>query len=356
MDAYLVFEDGETFSGQWIGSPKETLGEVVFTTGMTGYQEVMTDPSYAGQIVTFTYPLIGNYGTVMGESESDAPTCTGVVVSELFGGGENGLAVWLDRHGVPGLSGVDTRAVVRKIRSQGAMRGMFSSNPRPTVTGWPDPLSAEWVDSVSVRTPVFHPAKVSDASHIVLIDFGYKRSILQSLIEGGCQVTVVPWFWPPQKIESLDPDGLLFSNGPGDPKAMLPWVSGWVPLVQKIPTLGICLGHQILALAFGADTQRLPFGHRGSNHPVKELATEEVWMTSQNHGYAVCSDSLDLAVWELTHSHVNDGSVEGLAHRQYPIFTAQFHPEAHPGPEDAAGLFQRFIDRVNAAKEVKVYG
>ncbi|SDW44356.1 carbamoyl-phosphate synthase small subunit [Marininema mesophilum] len=354
MNAYLVFEDGDVFPGEWIGTPKMVAGEVVFTTGMTGYQEVMTDPSYAGQIVTFTYPLIGNYGTVIGESESSAPPCTGVIMSECYSKAD--LGEWLDQHGVPGIASVDTRAVVKKIRSKGALRGQITSHPIFTEMEVASPDSVEWVEAVSVDEPVFHTSSNPHAPHIVLIDFGYKASILHALQELGCQVTVVPWYWSTKEILDLKPDGLLFSNGPGDPKALTPWLAGWKSLVKQLPTLGICLGHQVLASAFGADTKRLPFGHRGSNHPVRNQLTGEVWITSQNHGYTVSADSLDPAEWVWTHVHANDGSVEGLAHRIYPVTTVQFHPEAHPGPSDAAGLFRDFVTQVTAKKEVEVVG
>ncbi|PTX59681.1 carbamoyl-phosphate synthase small subunit [Melghirimyces profundicolus] len=356
MEAYLVFEDGEAFPGVWIGTPREVPGEVVFTTGMTGYQEVTTDPSYAGQIVTFTYPLIGNYGTVRGESESDRPHCAGIVVSECWQETGSGLGKWLDAHGVPGISGVDTRAVVKKVRENGGIRGVIASDPHPRVKEWPDPLSLQWVEGVSVKEPVSEPSEDSDAPHIVLLDFGVKASMVRSLTKRGCRVTKVPYFTDPKKVERLAPDGLLFSNGPGDPKALLPFLEGWVPLIRRIPSMGICLGHQLLALALGADTERLPFGHRGSNHPVREPSTGKVWITSQNHGYTVRTSSVDTSDWEITHLHVNDGSVEGLAHRHFPVFSVQFHPEAHPGPADAETLFDRFLEKIRKGKEVAVHG
>ncbi|GGE04669.1 carbamoyl-phosphate synthase arginine-specific small chain [Marinithermofilum abyssi] len=355
MKAYLVFEDGEVFPGEWIGSPREVPGEVVFTTGMTGYQEVVSDPSYAGQIVTFTYPLIGNYSTVPGEEESDAPQCAGVVMSELFEGDPH-LKTWLDRHGVPGITGVDTRSVVKKVRTQGAVRGVIRSVPEPWSAEWPDPLSLEWVHRVSVKEPVTYQGKSPEALHVVLVDFGYKKSIREALLEAGCRVTVVPYTTDPATLAEMKPDGLLLSNGPGDPKALLPFLSGWQSLIGQIPTMGICLGHQLLALALGGDTERLPFGHRGSNHPVKELTTGRVMITSQNHGYAVKADSLNPKEWQITHKNINDGSVEGIMHRNLPVTAVQFHPEAHPGPSDAAFLFERFVKQMTEAKEVVMHG
>jgi carbamoyl-phosphate synthase small subunit len=355
MEAYLVFDDGEVFAGKWIGSPQEQAGEVVFTTGMTGYQEVVTDPSYAGQLVTFTYPLIGNYGVMADESESTRPQCAGVVMSELYEQGESTMSAWLARWGVPGIAGVDTRAIARKIRDGGTRMGRFSRDPHQRSQHWPDPCSLEWVKAVTVSQPQVYPGP-NGAPHIVLIDFGTKRSILEALLNAGCRVTVVPFDWPVHAIAAMKPDGLLFSNGPGDPKALTPYLSTWVPLIERIPTMGICLGHQLLALALGADSQRLPFGHRGSNHPVREVESGRVWITSQNHGYTVRADSIDPANWRITHQHVNDGSIEGLAHRRYPLFTVQFHPEAHPGPREASVLFDRFLDRVVAGMGVIACG
>ncbi|OYD08076.1 carbamoyl phosphate synthase small subunit [Paludifilum halophilum] len=358
MKAYLVFEDGEVFSGEWIGSPREKAGEVVFTTGMTGYQEVATDPSYAGQIVTFTYPLIGNYGIIPGEEESARPHCSGVVISEGFDSPGDSFGEWLDFWGIPGIVGVDTRSVVKKVRERGSLRGLITAAPDSALNRvtWPDPLSREWVDRVAVAQPVAYPETSSASCHMVLVDFGYKQSMLNALLRRGYRVTVVPYHWPPEQIAALQPDGLLFSNGPGDPKALTPYLSGWVPLFRKIPTMGICLGHQLVALAFGGDTERLPYGHRGSNHPVKEEDTGKVWITSQNHGYTVKSDSLDPAEWRVTHRHVNDGSVEGIIHHSYPVRAVQFHPEAHPGPGDAEELFDRFLDTVSSGKKVEAYG
>ncbi|MDR6225583.1 carbamoyl phosphate synthase small subunit [Desmospora profundinema] len=355
MEAYLVFDDGDVFPGEWIGVPREHAGEVVFTTGMTGYQEVVTDPSYAGQLVTFTYPLIGNYGVVADESESEGPRCAGVVVNELYGKGESSLSAWLARWEIPGIAGVDTRAIARKIRDGGARMGLLSSDPNQMRQQWPDPASLEWVKAMAVSRPAVYPGP-DGAPHIVLVDFGTKRSIVHALIQAGCRVTVVPFHWSADAIADLQPDGLLFSNGPGDPKALTPYLSSWVPLVERIPTMGICLGHQLLALALGADTERLPFGHRGSNHPVRDLESGRVWITSQNHGYTVRASSVDPGQWRITHEHVNDGSVEGLAHRHYPLFTVQFHPEAHPGPREASALFNRFIDAVVAGMGVTACG
>jgi carbamoyl-phosphate synthase small subunit len=328
---------------------------VVFTTGMTGYQETLTDPSYAGQVVTFTYPLIGNYGVIPGVSEGDRPLCAGVVMSEVYDGPGGSLGQWLAEQGVPGIVGVDTRAIVNRVRDRGLVRGVISSSPRPPLGDWPDPRSLEWVSRAATEKPLHHPGQ-EGAPHIVLIDLGTKASIVRALRRSGFSVTVVPYHWPPEKIRELEPDGLLLSNGPGDPQALKPFLSGWVPLLKQIPTLGICLGHQLLALALGGDTERLPYGHRGSNHPVRECATGRVWITSQNHGYTVREESLDPGEWEVTYRHVNDGTVEGIAHRFYPVMGVQFHPEAHPGPTDAVIVFDRFVSLVLARKKVQLHG
>ncbi len=355
MRAYLVLDTGEVFPGQWLGRPVETRGEVVFTTGMTGYQETLTDPSSAGQVITFTYPLIGNYGVIPGESEGRRPLCAGAVMSEVYDGPGGSLGEWLSKQGVPAIVGVDTRAVAKRVRDRGLVRGVISASPRPPLGDWPDPRSLEWVSRAATEKPLHFPGEAG-APHIVVIDLGAKASIIRALRRSGFSVTVVPYHWAPEKIRELKPDGLLLSNGPGDPQALKPFLPGWVPLIRQIPTLGICLGHQLLALALGGDTERLPYGHRGSNHPVRECATGRVWITSQNHGYAVREDSLDPGEWEVTHRHVNDGTVEGIAHRKYPVMGVQFHPEARPGPTEANPLFDRFASLVLARKKVQVHG
>ncbi|MFD1409847.1 carbamoyl phosphate synthase small subunit [Kroppenstedtia eburnea] len=350
MKAYLVFEDGEVFPGTWIGTPREMAGEVVFTTGMTGDPEVMTDPAHAGQIVTFTYPLIGNCGPVPEGEGVAPPRCAGVVVSELCAEGRVGA--WLDCHGVPGITGVDTRRVVRKVREKGAIRGVITSTPAPRVEAWPDPRSLRWVKETTVPDRIQLSARSPEAPHLVLIDLGGDASTLAHLRRQGCRVTVVPFSTPPGEIEELAPEGLLFSGGPGDPQALLPYLEGWRPLLHRIPSLGVGLGHQVLALACGADTERLACGHRGNNHPVKETDTGRVWITSQNHGYTVIASSLNPGHWEVTHHHVQDGSVEGLAHRHLPLSSIQFHL----GNPAAEKVFSRFLHQVKAKKEVEIHG
>ncbi|MBO8164332.1 MAG: carbamoyl phosphate synthase small subunit [Brevibacillus sp.] len=345
---YLSLESGQVFAGQLYGAPLTAPGEVVFHTGMTGYQEVMTDLSFAGQIVTFTYPLIGNYGINEQDNETLQPALAGMIVSELCEQPSHyrsraSLAETAARYGFPILAGIDTRAITKLVRSQGHLSGVIADKP----------LSAEEVTAlcakrdkktlvaqVSSRQMVSYPG---DGEHVVLVDLGMKRSILDSLLAKGCRVTVVPFDTTSEQIEALKPDGLVFSNGPGDPQDLLPYCAEWRKVVERYPTFGICLGHQVIALMYGAKTGRLPYGHRGSNHPVKELLSGKVYLTSQNHGYVVLEETIDKRQMTITYRNVNDGSVEGLRHLYLPIHTVQFHPEAHPGPDDTSHLFDQFI-------------
>lgn len=345
---YLTLESGEVFTGTLYGAWSGGVGEVVFHTGMTGYQEVMSDPSFAGQIVTFTYPLIGNYGINEQDFEAAKPALTGMVVSELCNEpshyqSQKTLAEVADQYGFPILAGIDTRTITKRVRQDGPLFGVISDRI----------LTAEEV--VSLRNKHAKKSLVADVStqqivryagsgeHIVLVDLGMKTSILHALLELECQVTVVPFDTPISQIKELQPDGLLFSNGPGDPEHLLAYCSEWRKLVEQYPTLGICLGHQVLALMYGAKTEKLKYGHRGGNHPVKELQTGKVYMTSQNHGYVVKEESLDKRQLMVSYRNVNDGSVEGLCHLSLPVFSVQFHPEAHPGPSDTSHLFHQFL-------------
>ncbi len=362
MQGILVLEDGRVFSGEGFGARAEADGEVVFNTGMTGYQEVLTDPSYYGQIVTMTYPLVGNYGINPDDFESGSPKVRGFVVREACAEPSHwrstqSLDQYLAYHGVPGLSGIDTRALVRHIRSQGTLRGVISTDVEGRE---PDRIAtlvrrAQGVDiSRAVReVTVAKPYRIfGDGPRVVVVDYGVKANILRSLERLDCDVVVVPALTTAGEIMELHPQGVLLSNGPGDPKEV-PGAIGTVrTLLGNLPIFGICLGHQILALALGADTYKLKYGHRGVNHPVKDLASNRVYITSQNHGYAIDEESLGGLPVEVTHRNLNDNTVEGLRHRHLPIFSVQYHPEAAPGPDDSRYLFERFLENLAVSKAV----
>jgi carbamoyl-phosphate synthase small subunit len=348
---------GEVFRGRVYGAPLAAAGEVVFHTGMTGYQEVMTDPSFAGQIVTFTYPLIGNYGINESDYEAGKPALAGMIVSELCEQPSHfrstrSLAEAAEQFGFPVLAGIDTRAIAKLVRKTGDVYGVIAEQPLTAeeVAAFRfDHAKKSLVASVSVTKPERYPGK---REHVVIVDLGMKRSILQSLLALDCRVTVVPFDTSFAQIQALQPDGLVFTNGPGDPADLRSYCGEWRKAAEQYPTLGICLGHQVLAMMFGAQTERLAYGHRGSNHPVKELATGKVYMTSQNHGYVVKEETLDKRQLAVTYRNVNDRSVEGMRHLYLPINSVQFHPEAHPGPSDTSFIFQQFIQsmRVIGAK------
>lgn len=348
----LALEDGTVFWGENFGASGKSRGEVVFNTAMTGYQEILTDPSYAGQILTMTYPLIGNYGINEEDVESDRPQVRGLIVREACPYPSNWrsketLVAYLERHQVIGLAGVDTRALTRLLRTQGTMRGILST--LPTDLAAPEVLvaaakefpfhSPDLVSSVSTSVPYQIPGP---GPRVVVVDLGVKRSILRILQSYGCALTVVPFSFSAEEILALAPDGVLFSNGPGNPKDVPQAINTAAQLVGKKPLLGICLGHQVLALALGGDTYKLKFGHRGANHPVKEIKQNRVYITSQNHGYAVVPASLPPEV-EITHVNLNDETVEGLQHLSLPVFSIQYHPEASPGPQESRYLFERFL-------------
>jgi carbamoyl-phosphate synthase small subunit len=376
MHAILALEDGTWFKGISAGAPGETSGEVVFNTSMTGYQEVLTDPSYAGQIVTMTAPQIGNYGVTASDEESGGPRVAGFVMRELSPMASNWrsqstLREYLTRHGVVAIADIDTRALTRSLRSAGVMRGVIATG----VERDPDALVAqargiplmEGTDLVKqVTCPSVYDFSLSlgdtvtEANfglvpgrragrplRVAAYDFGIKRNILRRLAAHGCGVRVFPASAPASDLLAYDPDGIFLSNGPGDPAAVTYAVDNVRELVDTAnrPMFGICLGHQLLGLAMGARTYKLKFGHRGANHPVKQLDTGQVEITSQNHGFAIDPDSLpDVA--RVTHLNLYDGTVEGLRHVDKPIYSVQYHPEAAPGPHDADYLFTQFIEEM----------
>lgn len=348
---YLTLETGEVFEGVLIGANKDSWGEVVFNTSMTGYQEIISDHSYAGQIITFCYPIIGNYGINAMDDESITPSLSGVIVGDLCETPSHYQSIYtfsekLKQAGVPGIAGVDTRLLVKTIRSRGTVKGYLS---KTKILQFPSSeKSPFWVEKVSTKEMRFFK---NYGPHVVLMDYGYKKSILHALLEEKCSVTIVPYHTPFEKIKDLNPDGVLFSNGPGDPMELKRWFPEIKKISQHYPSLGICLGHQLIALSYGAKTEKLTYGHRGGNHPVKELLTGKVKITAQNHGYIVVEDSIDTQEFQITYRNVNDQSVEGLKHRYYPIETVQFHPEAHPGPSDTAYILTKFVKNITSLGE-----
>jgi carbamoyl-phosphate synthase small subunit len=374
VETILALEDGRLFRGRAFGAQGERTGEVVFNTSMCGYQEILTDPSYCGQIVTMTYPEIGNYGTNALDRESSGPRVEGFVVRELNSVPSNwratqDLHLYLNQHGIPGISEIDTRALTRHIRSRGTMRAVLSSqdrNPESLVRKARECAPIESRDLVGRVTcgeryrwenvrderwaPLAGTVSTDRRLHCVAYDFGAKRNILRVLRESGFDVTVVPATTPSDDVMALRPDGLFLSNGPGDPAAATYAVEAVRGLIGKVPLFGICLGHQIAALALGARTFKLKFGHRGANHPVKERRTGRVQITSQNHGYAVDPDTLPAGA-DVTHVSLNDGTCEGFAVPDAHLFAVQYHPEASPGPHDSLHLFEEFRAAVDAFKD-----
>jgi carbamoyl-phosphate synthase small subunit len=361
VKAYLVLEDGSIFEGKAFGHIEETVGEVVFNTGMTGYQEVLTDPSYEGQIVVMTYPLIGNYGISEEHNESIRPRVKGFVVREcnrdqgVYNQGED-IEQYLKKYGIIGIEDVDTRAITRIIREKGSMRGIITTRKSVIDKDVIDLLSSfSNRDAVKrVTTEEMYHVKPQCPS-IAIIDLGVKKSIIQSLSRRYCNVSVFPAFASPRQILGLNPDGILISNGPGDPKDMPSVIDNVKELAHKKPVMGICLGHQVLALALGGDTEKMKYGHRGCNHPVKDLDRGKVYITSQNHGYVVTAESLNPDKLRVTHINLNDGTLEGFRHKHLPIISVQFHPEAAPGPKDTEHIFDEFLAMTRKHKEGKEY-
>jgi carbamoyl-phosphate synthase small subunit len=372
MKAVLALADGQVYVGRSFGSEGEALGEVVFNTSMTGYQEILTDPSYEGQMVAMTYPEIGNVGVNPEDVESRRPFLKGFIVKEYSPVPSNwrstqALHQYMKDHGIVGIQGIDTRSLVRHLRDVGSQEGIISTvqqNPEELIAkaqGSPGLLGRDLVKEVSCQEPYgwdmgkwelgkgYH-RKGQWAYTVVAYDYGIKFNILRGLVESGCNVKVVPAWTPAEDVLADNPDGIFLSNGPGDPDAV-PYGKEIVQrLVGKKPIFGICLGHQILGLALGGRTYKLKFGHHGGNQPVMDLTTEKVEITTQNHGFAVDADSLKgLAV--VTHLNLNDRTVEGLAHKELPIFSVQYHPESSPGPHDAHYLFRRFVEMMKDNKK-----
>jgi len=386
MQAVLVLEDGRVFRGRGYGARLERTGEVVFNTSITGYQEIFTDPSYAGQIVVLTNPEIGNYGTNPDDEESGKPYIEGLVVREFSPYASNYRSEqvtdeYLERHGVPVLSDIDTRSLVRHLRDKGVMRGTVSTREldpekliamaksQPTIDGldlakvvsakesyrWEKGDVEERILTVehpaapqlAVVTTAETPAHLPERKQVIAYDYGIKTNILRRLVSTGCDVTVVPAQTPAEDVLALKPNGVFLSNGPGDPDAVHYAQKAIRKLAGRVPVFGICLGHQLIGLALDGKTYKLKFGHHGGNHPVKNLQTGRVEITAHNHNYAVNPDSLKQSEVELTHIDLNDNTLEGLRHRSYPLFSVQYHPEASPGPHDSHYLFDDFVKMMN---------
>ncbi len=361
----LVLEDGAVFPGLSFGRSGETTGEVVFNTALAGYQEVLTDPSYAGQIVTMTYPHIGNYGVCAHDMESDRAQVTGFVVREIASldssyRSEGSLEVWLDQQGIVGICGIDTRALVRHLRTFGAKRGIISnamSDVDALVKRARASRDMNGLDlAKEVTTAVAYDFKVPGSVvvprfKVVAYDFGIKRNILRLLQASGCDVRVVPATTTAAEAMALGPDGVFLSNGPGDPDACTYAIESAKAIMDSgTPLFGICLGHQILGIACGGKTYKLKFRHRGANHPVKDLQTGKVEITSQNHGFALDRSVFENRQFELTHVNLNDDTVEGFRHRELPVISVQYHPESSPGPHDSRHLFAGFVDMMEKKK------
>jgi carbamoyl-phosphate synthase small subunit len=353
--AFVLLEDGSWFAGTTRRPLEAAFGEVVFTTNLTGYQETFTDPSYLGQIVVMTAPMIGNYGVNEEDMESAHPQVSGVIVRELSGYPSNWRATrslddWLSSAGVALLEGIDTRRLTRHLRERGAMRGVIAEGAEPNRELTARLLASPSMEGLDLASRATVRARQSEGTgpHVVAYDFGMKRNIVRMLLRAGCRVTVVPATTPASVVRDLKPDGLFLSNGPGDPAA----VGYALPIIRDLsdtglPTFGICLGHQLLGLAYGGSTAKLPYGHRGGNHPVRDLRTDQVLITTQNHGFAVVGDGSGVPgapSLEVTHLNLNDGTIEGIRHRELPLFAVQYHPEASPGPHDALPHFAEFME------------
>ncbi len=362
MKAFLALEDGTIFTGESFGATGEITGEIVFNTGMTGYQEVLTDPSYCGQIVTMTYPLIGNYGINDEDLESGKPQVKGFIVRELCKTPSNfrssgTLNEYLKKNMIIGIEGIDTRELTKRLRDCGTMKGVISTKADFDIKDYIDEIKA-----YEIKNPVMN-VTTKEIEHfpgsglkVALIDYGLKRNIIRSLLKRDCDVYVFPAYTSAKEILASNPDGIMLSNGPGDPKDCEFEIKTIKELQGKVPVFGICLGHQLAALANGADTEKLKYGHRGCNHPVKDKKKDRTYITSQNHGFAVVLKSLDSRYMEASHINMNDNTVEGVRYKNVPMFTVQFHPEASPGPADTAYLFDEFIEMMKDFKNNQQLG
>jgi carbamoyl-phosphate synthase small subunit len=359
--AFVLLEDGAWFAGTSSRPLSAAFGEVVFTTNLTGYQETFTDPSYLGQIVVMTAPMIGNYGVNEEDMESPRPQVSGVVVRELSRHSSNWRATrslddWLGSAGVPVIEGVDTRRLTRHLRERGAMRGVIAEGAAPSPELSAQLLASPSMEGLDLASRATGGGRVSEGRgpHVVAYDFGMKRNIVRMLVAAGCRVTVVPAATTAAEVRELKPDGLFLSNGPGDPAA----VGYALPTIRQLadaglPTFGICLGHQLVGLAYGGSTGKLPYGHRGGNHPVRDLRSNQVLITTQNHGFAVVGNEDGVPgapALQVTHLNLNDSTIEGIRHRELPLFAVQYHPEAAPGPHDALPHFAEFMESLGAGR------
>ena len=357
MKAILALEDGTIFQGSSFGVEGEVIGEIVFNTGMTGYQEVLTDPSYCGQVVMMTYPLIGNYGVNLEDTESEKPQVMGFIVREICSAPSNWRSVetlneYLKRNNIIGIEGIDTRALTRILRDKGTMKGIISTNKDFNLEN-----SMGRIKTYEIKSPV-NNVTTKEVIHysgeglkVVLIDYGIKKNIIRSLLKRGCDIYVFPASSSAKDILDVKPDGIMLSNGPGDPKDCSEQIETIKFLLGGKPIFGICLGHQLTALANNADTEKLKYGHRGCNHPVKDIKRDLTYITSQNHGYTIVEDSIDKGKMYVSHRNMNDGTIEGIRYMDVPVFTVQFHPEASPGPRDTAYLFDEFIQMMKEHKK-----
>lgn len=357
MKAYLLLEDGTVFEGNSFGMDGKVVGEVVFNTGMTGYQEVLTDPSYCGQIVCMTYPLIGNYGVNFDDIESSKPQVKGFIVREVCKTPSNWRSIedldeYLKRSGIIGLEGIDTRALTRILRDNGTMRGTIITGELADIQSEISKLSDYIISNpvLKVTTKEVKHYK-GNGYKVALLDYGLKQNIVRSLLKRDCEVYVFPATATAEEVMAINPDGIMLSNGPGDPKDCQQQIETIRKLIGNKPIFGICLGHQLTALAHNADTEKLKYGHRGCNHPVKDLEKDMTYITSQNHGYTIIEASLDKNTMKVSHRNMNDGTIEGIKYSDAPLFTVQFHPEASPGPGDTAYLFDEFINMIAASKK-----